>query len=85
MDREALDRMLRVEESTTTLASAHEETERLVRTVRLHEGELVKVRQACEVVEETARGLSDVMADAERWREESRRGRQEQLEECTLL
>jgi hypothetical protein len=43
------------------------------------------VCRAHEVSEETARGLSNTVANAERWQEESERGRREQLEELTLL
>jgi hypothetical protein len=37
------------------------------------------------VAEETTCGFFDAAADAERWQVESKRGRQEQLEELTLL
>jgi hypothetical protein len=72
-------------ESTAALASAREEIYGLVRKIALLEGELAEVCRAHEVSEETARGLSNTVANAERWQEESERGRREQLEELTLL
>jgi hypothetical protein len=60
-------------ESTAVLAFTREETESLVRKVDLLEGELVEVRQTHEVAEETTRGLSPVVPNAERWRERSLR------------
>jgi hypothetical protein len=86
IEREARERVSRVEEeSTAVLASAHEETESLVRKVALLEGELAEVHRAREVVEETACGLFATAANEERRWEESKRGHQEQLEELTLL
>jgi hypothetical protein len=86
MEGKAQERLLRVEKkSTMARAYAREEIESLVRKVALLEGELAEVHRAHEVAEETACGLSDAAADPERWQEESKRGRQEQLEELTLL
>jgi hypothetical protein len=73
MEREARERVSRVEEgSTAALASTHE-TESLVRMVALLESELAEVRRAHEVVEETACGLSAAATDAEQQWEESKR------------
>jgi hypothetical protein len=86
MEREARERVLRVAaKSTVVLASAHEETENLVRKIALFDSELVEVHQAHEVVEETACSLSNVVADVELLWEEFERMRQEQFEELTLL
>jgi hypothetical protein len=77
-EREAQERVSRVEaESTVVLASAHEETEDLVRKIALLESELAEARQTQEVVEENSCGLSDVIADAEQWWEVSERERRE--------
>jgi hypothetical protein len=62
------------EESTAVLSSTREETESFVQKVSLLEGELEEVHRAREVAEETTHGLSNTVADAERWQEESERG-----------
>jgi triphosphoribosyl-dephospho-CoA synthetase len=62
------------EESTAVLSSTREETESFVQKVGLLEGELAEVRRAREVAEETTHGLSNIVADAERWQEEFERG-----------
>jgi hypothetical protein len=49
-------------ENATTLASASEDTEGLVRNVALLEGELVEARRAQEAVEEEFYSLSNVSA-----------------------
>jgi hypothetical protein len=64
-------------ESIVVLASAHKAAEVLVQKIALLEGELVEARQAREVAEENSCGMSDVVADAERRREESKRECQE--------
>jgi hypothetical protein len=71
-------------ESAMTLAFVHEATESLVQKIALLEGEHVKVREAREVAEEAAYGLSNTVASAERWWEESDRGHREQLEVLTI-
>jgi hypothetical protein len=86
VQRESQERVLGMEaESATSLASAREETEALVRKIALLHGELAEVRRAREVAKETTRGLSSMVADAEWQWEESKRGHWEQLEELILL
>jgi hypothetical protein len=85
-EREAQERVLRVEaESTMAVASAHEETDGPVWKIALLEGVPTEVRRAHKVAEETSHGLSDTAADAKRWQEDFERGRREQMEELTLL
>jgi hypothetical protein len=75
MEREAQERVSRVEEEcTVTLASACEETETPFRKIALLEGELVEVCRAHKVTKETTGGLSAVAADVEQSREVSERG-----------
>jgi hypothetical protein len=84
VERKAWERVLRVEvESTVVLASAHEEVEGLVQKITLLEDELTEVRRAREVAEESSRGLSDAVANAERRWEVSKREHQEQFEELS--
>jgi BMFP domain-containing protein YqiC len=57
MEREAREKVSRVEaKSTTMLASARKEIESLVRKITLLEGEHAEVRWAHEVAEETTCG-----------------------------
>jgi hypothetical protein len=83
--REARERVLRVEaESTTALASAHGEVEDLAQRVALLEGELAEARQSQDTTKEKSQGLTNVVADAEWWLEESKRECRGQVEELTL-
>jgi hypothetical protein len=67
-EREAQERVLRVEaENTTVLASAHEDAEDLVQKIALLEGDLVEPRRAREMAEKKSRGLTDAVGDAEHW------------------
>jgi hypothetical protein len=72
-------------ENATTLASAHEDVEGLVRKVILLRGELVEVRQAWEVVKEKFCSLSDVSADGLQWLVVSEKEHQEHFEELSFL
>jgi hypothetical protein len=72
-DPEARETAMGVEvESAVVLASAHEEAEDLARRIALLEGELAEVRQARDMAKENSRGSFDMVADAERWLEESK-------------
>jgi hypothetical protein len=83
---EARERVSRVEaESTTVLASTRGEAEGFTQIIALLEGELVKVCQVWESIEENFWGLSNTTTNSERWREESERECQEQVEELTVL
>jgi hypothetical protein len=85
-EREAWERVLRVEaESIMTLAFAHNKVEGLVWKIAFLEGELAEAHRDREMAEENSHGLSNAVADAERWKEESEREHQEQFEELTLL
>jgi hypothetical protein len=85
-EREAQERVSAVEaESVSTLTSAHEEAEGLVRKITVLEGELAEVHRAREVAKENSCGLSNVTANAEWQREESEREHREQVKELTLL
>jgi chromosome segregation ATPase len=66
------------------LASAHEEVEGLVQKITLLEDELTEVRRAREVAEESSRGLSDKVANAERRWEVSKRDTRSSLRSYLL-
>jgi hypothetical protein len=85
-EREVRERVSRVEmENITTLASAREDEEGLIRKIALLEGELAEARRAREVAEEKSRVLSNAAVDAERRWEVSEKGRWEHFEELILL
>jgi hypothetical protein len=79
-EREAWERLLRLEAKSTTTP-----VEDFAQRIDLLEGKLAKAHQAQDVAEENSRGLSNAVADAERWQEESNRKCQEWVEELTLL
>jgi chromosome segregation ATPase len=79
-EREAWERLLRLEAKSTTTP-----VEDFAQRIDLLEGELAKAHQAQDVAEENSRGLSNAVADTERWQEESNRKCQEWVEELTLL
>jgi hypothetical protein len=62
-------------ENAAVLASTHEDAEGLAQKIALLEGELAEAHQAREVAKENSRGLSDVVAGAERRQEKSERER----------
>jgi hypothetical protein len=72
-------------EDATTLASACEDDEGLVRKVALLEGELAEARWAREVVEEKFCSLSDASAVGARWLVVSEMECPEQFVELSLL
>jgi hypothetical protein len=72
-------------ENATTLASASEDTEGLVRNVALLEGELVEACRAQEAVEEEFYSLSNVSAAGLRRLVVSEKDHREQFEEPSLM
>jgi hypothetical protein len=73
-EREARQRVSRVEaESVVALTSSHGVTGHLAGRVSLLKGELVEVCQSRDVTEEKSWGLTEAMADTERWLEDSKR------------
>jgi hypothetical protein len=72
-------------EDATTLASACEDDEGLVRKVALLEGELAEARWAREVVEEKFCSLSDASVVGARWLVVSEMECPEQFVELSLL